>query len=44
MEGQVALGTLIARTCEFAPANDEIEWGVSLFRVPARLPLVFAAR
>jgi cytochrome P450 len=44
MEGQVALGTLIARTREFAPANDEIEWGVSLFRVPARLPLVFAAR
>jgi cytochrome P450 len=44
MEGQVALGTLVARTREFALASDEIEWGVSLFRVPARLPLVFAAR
>jgi cytochrome P450 len=44
MEGQVALGTLVARTREFALAQDEIEWGASLFRVPARLPLEFRAR
>jgi cytochrome P450 len=43
MEGQVALGALVARTREFALANDTIEWGASLFRVPARLPLVFEA-
>lgn len=41
MEGQVALGALVARTREFALANDTIEWGASLFRVPARLPLAF---
>jgi cytochrome P450 len=39
MEGQVALGELVARTREFALVSDEIEWGASLFRVPARLPL-----
>jgi cytochrome P450 len=43
MEGQVALGTLVARTREFALASDRIEWGASLFRVPARLPLGFRA-
>jgi cytochrome P450 len=41
MEGQVALGALVARTREFALASREIEWGASLFRVPARLPLEF---
>jgi cytochrome P450 len=44
MEGQVALGALVARTREFALAKDEVEWGASLFRVPARLPLHYAAR
>jgi len=41
MEGQVALGALLARTREFALASEPIEWGASLFRVPARLPLAF---
>ena len=44
MEGQVALGALVARTREFALVSDEIEWGASLFRVPGRLPLEFRAR
>jgi cytochrome P450 len=39
MEGQVALGALVARTKEFALVSDEIEWGASLFRVPKTLPL-----
>lgn len=41
MEGQVALGALVARTREFALVTGEIEWGVSLFRVPKTLPLAF---
>jgi len=44
MEGQVALGTLVARTREFALVSDEIQWGASLFRVPARLPIEYRAR
>jgi cytochrome P450 len=43
MEGQVALGALVARTRDFALESDRIEWGPSLFRVPARLPLEFRA-
>lgn len=43
MEGQIALGTLVARTREFALVSDEVEWGASLFRVPKRLPIEFAA-
>jgi hypothetical protein len=43
MEGQVALGALIARTRQFALSSERIEWGASLFRVPARLPLEFRA-
>ena len=39
MEGQVALGALVARTKEFELVRDEIEWGASLFRVPKTLPL-----
>ncbi|RIK97900.1 MAG: cytochrome P450 [Proteobacteria bacterium] len=42
MEGQVALGALVARTKEFALERDRIEWGASLFRVPARLPIAFS--
>jgi hypothetical protein len=44
MEGQVALGALVARTKEFALANDEIEWGASLFRVPKALKVDFKGR
>lgn len=39
MEGQVALGALVARTTAFELVSDEVAWGASLFRVPARLPL-----
>jgi hypothetical protein len=41
MEGQVALGALVARMRDIALVNDEIEWGASLFRVPGRLPVTF---
>jgi hypothetical protein len=43
MEAQVALGALLARTRGFALASERIEWGASLFRVPARLPLEYRA-
>jgi hypothetical protein len=43
MEGQVALGALVARTREFALVNDVVEWGPSLFRVPKSLRIDFAA-
>jgi len=41
MEAQEAIGALVARTSELALATDRIEWGASLFRVPARLPIAF---
>jgi cytochrome P450 len=41
MEGQVAIGSLVARTRDLALVKDEIEWGASLFRVPGRLPVTF---
>ena len=39
MEAQETIGALAARTREIALACDDIEWGASLFRVPARLPI-----
>ncbi|MDJ0869976.1 MAG: cytochrome P450 [Myxococcota bacterium] len=39
METQVAIGTLVGRTRALALESDAIEWGRSLFRVPARLPV-----
>jgi len=39
MEAQETIGALAARTREIALACDTIEWGASLFRVPARLPI-----
>lgn len=39
MEAQVALGSLVRRTRDLRLETDVIEWGPSLFRVPARLPL-----
>ena len=41
MEAQVAIGTLVARARDIALVDDRIEWGASLFRVPARLPVTF---
>jgi cytochrome P450 len=43
MEAQVAIGALVSRTRELALESDEIEWGRSLFRVPARLPVALRA-
>jgi cytochrome P450 len=39
MEGQEALGALVARAPRLELACERIEWGPSLFRVPARLPM-----
>ncbi len=43
METEVAIGTLVARSKELALERDEVEFGRSLFRVPARLPVVVRA-
>jgi cytochrome P450 len=40
MEAQEALGALVTRAPALALASDRIEWGPSLFRVPARLPVI----
>ncbi len=39
MEAQEALGALVTRAPRLELATDRIEWGPSLFRVPARLPM-----
>ncbi|MHA7838766.1 MAG: cytochrome P450 [bacterium] len=39
MEAQEALGALVLRASQLELEDDRIEWGPSLFRVPARLPL-----
>ena len=39
MEAQEALGALVTRAPRLELATDRIEWGASLFRVPARLPM-----
>ena len=43
MEAQEALGALAARTQELARTPDRVEWGPSLFRVPARLEVELKA-
>jgi len=43
MEAQEAIGALVARTRSLELAEGEVAWGASLFRVPARLPLVVVA-
>jgi cytochrome P450 len=42
MESQVAIGTLVRRAPELELASGELEWGRSLFRVLARLPVRIA--
>ncbi len=37
MEAQGAIGTLVKRTKSLERGSDALEWGPSLFRVPARL-------
>lgn len=39
LESQVAIGTLVRRAPELELVSDELEWGRSLFRVLARLPV-----
>ena len=41
MEAQIAIGGLVARLPGLALETEAIEWGASLFRVPARLPVSF---
>jgi cytochrome P450 len=43
MEAQVAIGTLVRRFRAFALDGGELQWGRSLFRVLAALPVRFAA-
>jgi hypothetical protein len=43
LEAQIAIGSLVARFDRLALVSDEVEWGLSLFRVPGRLPLRFQA-
>jgi len=44
LEGQIAIGSLVARFDDLALLSPTVEWGPSLFRVPGRLPLGFRAR
>jgi hypothetical protein len=39
MEAQEALGALVTRAPGLTLERERIEWGASLFRVPARLPV-----
>jgi cytochrome P450 len=41
LEGQIAIGSLVARFDDLALVSDTVEWGPSLFRVPGRLPVTF---
>jgi cytochrome P450 len=43
IEAQAAIGSLVRRFDDLALAEPSIEWGLSLFRVPARLPITFRA-
>jgi hypothetical protein len=44
LEGEMAIGALVRRFTELALVDpDRVEWGMSLFRVPGRLPLRFRA-
>ncbi len=44
LEGELAIGGLIERARDFELESDTVEWGPSLFRVPASLPVRFRAR
>jgi cytochrome P450 len=43
LEAQIAIGSLVERFDRLALVSDQVEWGLSLFRVPGRLPLRFRA-
>lgn len=39
MEAQIAIGTLVRRAAQLELVSERIEWGESLFRIQARLPV-----
>ncbi|HEX7478821.1 MAG TPA: cytochrome P450 [Polyangiales bacterium] len=39
LEAQIAIGTLVRRTTRLELVSERIEWGESLFRIQARLPV-----
>jgi len=41
LEGQIAIGRLVARFDDLRLVSDTVEWGPSLFRVPGKLPITF---
>ncbi len=43
MESQIAIGALVRRLSGLELRSEKVEWGPSLFRVPARLPVSFRA-
>jgi cytochrome P450 len=43
LESQIAIGTLVRRLDGLALVNETTEWGRSLFRVPARIPVTFTS-
>jgi cytochrome P450 len=43
LEARAAIGTLVRRFDDLRLASDTVEWGRSLFRVPARMPISFRA-
>jgi len=43
LETQIAIGTLVERFDDLALLSERTEWGRSLFRVPARVPISFRA-
>jgi len=44
LEAQVAIGSLVARFDELTLLHEKTEWGLSLFRVPGRIPVRFVER
>lgn len=44
LEGELAIGGLMARARDFELESDTVEWGPSLFRVPGKLPIRFRSR
>jgi cytochrome P450 len=44
LEAESAIGALVARFDDLALCNETTEWGLSLFRVPARIPITFVER
>ncbi|HJQ83983.1 MAG TPA: cytochrome P450 [Candidatus Binatia bacterium] len=44
LEGQMAIGALVARFDDLRLVSETVEWGPSLFRVPGKLPITFRAR